>query len=181
MKLKITLTVLAVAAISACAGNGSMKAPFSQAGLPASVQVPGGHAVALETVAAGDITYQCRAKADMAGQYEWVFAGPDAGLRDRSGKRVGKYYGPPATWEGNDGSRITGTQLAVAPGGAGNIPLQLVKANPASGAGIMQGVSHVQRVNTRGGVAPNAACAAANMGAKKVVQYTADYVFWRSM
>lgn len=181
MKLKIALTAFAAAAISACAGPGAMTAPFSQATLPASVQVPAGHTVALETMAAGDITYQCRAKADMPGQHEWVFAGPDAGLKDRSGKRVGKYYGPPATWEGNDGSRITGTQLAVSPGGAGNIPLQLVKANPAVGAGIMQGVSHVQRVNTRGGVAPAAACAASNMGAKQVVQYTADYVFWRAM
>ena len=181
MNLRIALTVCAVATISACAGSGAMKSQFSQATLPASVQVPAGHAVALETMAAGDITYQCRAKADMAGQYEWVFAGPDAELKDRSGKRVGKYYGPPATWEGNDGSRITGTQLAVAPGGAGNIPLQLVKANPAVGAGIMQGVSHVQRVNTRGGVAPDAACAASNMGAKQVVKYTADYVFWHAM
>ncbi len=181
MKLRITLSVIAVGAISACAGSGPMHMPFSQATLPASIQVPGGHVVALETMAAGDITYQCRAKADMAGQYEWVFAGPDAGLNDRSGQRVGKYYGPPATWEGNDGSRITGTQLAVAPGGAGNIPLQLVKANPAIGAGIMQGVSHVQRVNTRGGVAPAAACAADNIGAKQVVKYTADYVFWRAM
>ena len=158
-----------------------MKPQFSQSMLPASVQVPAGHAVALQTMATGHITYQCRAKVDMAGQYEWVFAGPDAGLKDRSGQRIGKYYGPPATWEANDGSRITGNQLAVAPGGAGNIPLQLVKANPASGAGIMQGVSHVQRVNTRGGVAPAATCAASNMGAQQVVPYTADYVFWRAM
>ena len=181
MKLKITLVLCAVATLSACAGSGVIKAPYAQAMLPVSVQVPAGHTVALQTMAAGDITYPCRGKVDMAGQYEWVFVGPDAGLKDRGGQRVGKYYGPPATWEGIDGSRITGTQLAVAPGGAGNIPFQLVKANPASGAGIMQGVSHVQRVNTRGGVAPAAACAAANMGVKQVVRYTADYVFWRAM
>lgn len=46
---------------------------------------------------------------------------------------------------------------------------------------MMQGVSHVQRVNTRGGVAPAAMCGATNMGQKQVVQYTADYVFWRAM
>ena len=46
---------------------------------------------------------------------------------------------------------------AVAPAAAGSIPLQLVKANPAMGSGMALGVSHIQRVATRGGVAP-AAC-----------------------
>ena len=116
MKLRTPLTLLAVAVLSACAASGPGKmAPYSQAALPPAMQVPAGHRVALETRAAGDITYQCRAKKDMAGQFEWVFVGPDAGLKDRSGQRVGKYYGPPATWESNDGSKITATQLAVAP------------------------------------------------------------------
>ncbi|MEZ5638209.1 MAG: DUF3455 domain-containing protein [Burkholderiaceae bacterium] len=179
MRVRLILTIAAVAAVSACAGTGPSMAPYSQAGLPAAVQVPAGHTVAMQTMAAGDITWQCRAKADGAGPFEWAFAGPDAALRNRSGAMVGKYYGPPATWESIDGSRITGTQLAVAPAGSGNIPLQLVKADPAMGMGAMQGVSHVQRVNTRGGVAPAAPCGAANLGAKQVVQYTADYVFWR--
>ena len=100
-------------------------------------------------------------------------------LNDRSGKTVGSYYGPPATWAAMDGSKITGTQLAVAPGGAGNIPLQLVKANPAMGAGAMMGVTHIQRVATKGGVAPAMACAATNMGQKQVVAYQADYIFWK--
>jgi Protein of unknown function (DUF3455) len=58
--------------------------------------------------------------------------------------------------------------------------LQLVKANPAMGMGAMQGVSYIQRVATVGGVAPKAACAQANEGAKQVVQYTADYIFYRT-
>jgi hypothetical protein len=134
----------------------------------------------METMAAGDITYECRAKKDMAGQFEWVFVGPDAGLKDRKGNTVGKYYGPPATWESNDGSKITGAQVAVAPAGAGNIPSQLVKANPAMGAGAMQGVTYIQRVATQGGVAPAAVCAAAGVGQKQVVKYTADYIFWKA-
>lgn len=182
MKVRTPLSLLAIAVLSACAASGPGKmAPYSQASLPAAMQVPAGHQVGLETRAAGDITYQCRAKKDMAGHYEWVFAGPDAGLRDRSGQRVGKYYGPPATWESNDGSKITGTQLAVAPHGADNIPLQLVKANPAMGHGMMQGVSYVQRVNTQGGIAPKAACFGDNMGQSLIVSYTADYIFWRAM
>jgi hypothetical protein len=181
MSIRTTLALITVAALSACATQGAHMAPFSQAALPDAVKVPMGHRVAMETAAAGDITYQCRAKKDMAGQFEWVFVGPDAGMKDRSGKVVGKYYGPPATWESNDGSKVTGAQVAVAPAGAGNIPSQLVKANPAMGMGAMQGVSFIQRVNTKGGVAPSDLCTAATLDKKQVVTYTADYIFWRAV
>ena len=180
MILKTTLAVSAVLAMTACASSMGAQPMFSQAGLPDPVKVPAGHRVALETVGAGDITYECRAKQGMAGQFEWVFAGPDAKLMDRGGKPIGKYYGPPATWESMDGSKITGTQLAVAPGGNGNIPLQLVKANPATGMGAMPGVTYIQRVATVGGVAPATACGAGNVGAKQIVQYRADYIFYKA-
>jgi len=142
--------------------------------------VPAGNKVAMETVGKGDITYECRDKANAPGQTEWVFVSPDAKLMDRSGKQVGKYYGPPATWEAMDGSKFTATQVAVAPNGADNIPLQLVKANPAMGMGAMSGVTYTQRVATKGGIAPSSACGAANVGAKQVVQYQADYIFYKA-
>ncbi|MCC2677350.1 MAG: uncharacterized protein K0R58_4297, partial [Ramlibacter sp.] len=154
---------------------------YDQALLPAAVQVPAGHVVAMETVGAGSITYECRVNANMAGEHEWFFVGPDARLMDRSGKQVGRYYGPPATWENSDGSRITATQVAVSPAAAGSIPLQLVKANPAMGSGAMTGVTYIQRVSTQGGVAPAIACSAANLGARQVVQYQADYIFYKAM
>jgi hypothetical protein len=181
MKIRTTLALVAVAALSACATQGNMMAPFSQAALPDAVKVPVGHVIAMETAAAGDILYQCRAKKDMAGQFEWVFVGPDAGLKNRSGKGVGKYYGPPATWESMDGSKVTGTQVAVAPATAGSIPLQLVKANPAMGMGAMQGVTYIQRVNTQGGVAPASICGSTELDQKQIVKYTADYIFWRAV
>ena len=181
MLFKSTLAAAAALALSACASN--MSAPammFSQASLPDAVKVPAGNKVVLETVGVGQITYECKAKANMPGQFEWVFGGPDAKLLDRSGKQVGKYYGPPATWEAMDGSKFTATQLAVAPNGDGNIPLQLVKANPAMGMGAMSGVTYTQRVATKGGVAPASACGPANVGAKEVVQYQADYIFYKA-
>ncbi|UCU93536.1 DUF3455 domain-containing protein [Hydrogenophaga taeniospiralis] len=181
MFIKTTLAATAALALTACAS--SMSAPamtYSQAGLPATVQVPAGHKVAMETVGVGQITYECRTKKDMAGQFEWVFVGPDAKLMSRNGQQVGKYYGPPATWESMDGSKLTATQLAVAPAMAGSIPLQLVKANPAMGMGAMQGVTYIQRVATKGGVAPAMACDAATMGSKQIVNYQADYIFWKA-
>ena len=183
--IRTSLTTLALlgaaAALTACGSMSSPAAPaFNQSSLPATVQVPAGQRIAMETVGAGDITYECRAKKDMPSAFEWVFVGPDAKLMDRSGKVVGRYYGPPATWESNDGSKVTATQLAVAPASAGNIPLQLVKANPATGMGAMQGVTYIQRVATQGGVAPAATCTAANAGQKQVVKYQADYIIWKA-
>ena len=179
---KLAIPLMSAALLGACAMSGASRdgamPAYSQAGLPAAVQVPEGHKVALETVGVGRITYECRAKKDMAGQFEWAFVGPDATLMDRKQQMVGKYYGPPATWESRDGSKVTGTQLAVAPASPGSIPLQLVKANPATGMGAMQGVSHIQRVATKGGVAPASACDASTLGQKQVVDYQADYIFW---
>ena len=177
-------SVLGLAMLTGCGSMSPMKpmsAMYSQASLPAAVKVPAGNKVAMETVGVGEITYQCNPKKDMAGQFEWVFVGPDAKLNDRSGKQVGKYYGPPATWESMDGSKITGTQLAVAPSSAGNIPLQLVKANPAMGSGAMSGVTYIQRVATSGGVAPATACDAGNAGSKQIVRYQSDYIFYKAV
>ena len=151
---------------------------FAQTGLPDSIKVPDGHKVTMETTGVGEITYECRDKANAAGQTEWFFVGPKAVLNDRSGQQVGSYFGPPATWQAQDGSKVTGTQLAVAPSSAGNLPYQLVKANPAEGKGAMSGVSYIQRVALKGGVAPSAECSTANKGKQEVVKYQADYIFW---
>ena len=162
--------------LAACA---PMSAQYTQDALPTSVQVPAGHQVAMQTVGVGKIAYECKAKKDMSG-HEWVFVGPDAVLNDRGGMQVGTYMGPPATWASRDGSAVTATQVAVSPAGAGNIPYQLVKANPATGSGAMQGVSYIQRVATQGGVAPAAMCDASNTGSKPWVPYQADYIFWKA-
>lgn len=171
--------LVAVSVLSAC-GTMSQAPAFDQASLPDAVKVPAGNMVSLETVGVGEITYECRDKKDAAGQTEWVFVGPKAVLNNRSGKAVGTYYGPPATWEANDGSKFTGTQVAISPAAAGNIPLQLVKANPATGNGAMTDVTYVQRVATVGGVAPKSPCSTTTKGAKEIVKYQADYIFYKA-
>jgi Protein of unknown function (DUF3455) len=176
----LSLASLLAACASGTSGMQAMKA-FDQTALPAAVQVPAGNKVVLETVGTGQITYECRAKANMPNAFEWVFVGPDAKLLDRKGKEIGKYFGPPATWQAADGSKVTATQLAVAPAQAGAIPLQLVKANPAMGEGAMKGVSYIQRVATQGGVAPAKTCDAGMQSAKEIVKYQADYIFWSAV
>lgn len=192
MNKYFTLSCL-LAALAGCSAMPSSMSPTqgaamspstpvpSQDALPAAVRVPDGNKPAMETVGVGEITYQCREKPGAAGQFEWFFVGPKAVLNNRAGSRVGSYYGPPATWESMDGSKVTATQVAVAPAGTGNIPYQLVKANPAMGSGSMTGVTYIQRVATRGGVAPQTACGADSLGRNEVVKYQADYVFWSAM
>ena len=170
----ILLSSLSVSLLAACGGMSTMSAPD----VPAAIAVPAGHQMVMRQVGAGDLTYECRVKAGTT-DHEWVFAGPTAVLYDSDRKAVGKYYGGP-TWESSDGSKVTGKQLAISPGASGSIPLQLVQANPATGMGAMNGVTYIQRVNTQGGVAPAAACGAANVGTKQMVKYQADYVFYKA-
>jgi len=160
-----TLKLASVTLTTALLGTFSLGALADM--VPEEVKVPDGNMVAMETVGVGEITYACEAK---EGDYAWVFKGPDAKLNDADGNQVGSYYGPPATWEASDGSKITGTQLATAPGGDGNIPFQLVEANPAEGKGHMTGVTYMQRLNTQGGVASDMACSADNEGAEEIVE-----------
>lgn len=146
--------------------------------VPAAVVPPAGQKAAMTWTGSGELTYECRAKADNASMFEWVFVGPDAKLADAKSKAaMGKYYAGP-TWEASDGSKITGKQVAVAPASTGNIPFQLVKTDPGSGA--MKGVTYIQRVNTKGGVAPSQPCDKAMTGKKMTVPYSADYVFYKA-
>lgn len=174
--LKTSLALSAVLLALSCAVQAASD-------VPAPVQVPAGNMPAMTARGAGDLTYECR-KANSTDPYadahEWAFAGPNAVLYDARNAAVGKYYAGP-TWEHQDGSKVTGKQLAVAPGAAGSIPLQLVQASPATGQGVMTGVTYIQRLNTVGGIAPKEKpCAAANAGAKELVKYQADYVFYKA-
>ena len=174
--LKLSLLSAAAAVLSACA-SAPMMMKIDNAALPEAVRMPAGQKVMMATTDVGELTYECREKKDMAGQHDWAFVGPVATLFGADKKAVGKYYAGP-TWKASDGSKVTGKQVAVAPASAGNLPLQLVKAEPAKGAGAMTGVSYIQRLNTKGGVAPATACDAAGKGKRQVVAYQADYVFY---
>lgn len=178
-----TTSLIALAAAASVLGACTTMAPnstYSQDALPEAVKVPAGHVVAMETVGTGELTYECKDKAGMPGQVEWTFIGPKAVLTDRNGTAVGKYYGPPATWESNDGSSVKGSQVAVAPSGPGNIPFQLVKAAPATRGGAMMGTTYIQRVALKGGAAPATGCVAEAKGQRTVVAYQGDYIFWKA-
>ena len=180
--MKKLIRPLAVAALplalAACGSMGMMG--MSAPDVPAAIAVPSGNKPAFTLKGSGLLTYECRASAGSSAAPDWTLAAPDAVLRDKDNAIVGKYSAGP-TWEHGDGSKVTGKQLAVSPAPtAGNIPWQLVQANSASGSGVMNGVTYVQRINTNAGTAPSDSCNASVAGTKKQVRYSADYVFYKS-
>ncbi|MGF6595960.1 hypothetical protein P3T23_000667 [Paraburkholderia sp. GAS448] len=124
--------------------------------------------------ASGVQIYVC--KRDQNNQLAWAFKSPQADLYDGSGKLVVKHYAGPS-WEAPDGSKITGKVLQQAPntGEPGSIPLLLLQATNAGGPGLLGSVRYVQRLNTRGGIAPPQPCT--QEGQEGRSPYLADYVF----
>ncbi len=188
LKLKQFAVVIASAVLSACAGT-AVK-PVTDGATPAAIAVPAGHAPYLLLKGVGEISYKCRAQGVVTegtanegtakqDGFVWAFAGASAVLYDRNKVRVmGKYASGP-TWEMSDGSRLTGKQLAVAPAAPGNLAGQLVQANPAMGVGLMQGVTYVQRINTRGGTVVGDVCDGVHSGKVIRLNYEADYIFYK--
>lgn len=177
----VTLAVVtgAVGLLAACATVKPPPKEYSQVMLDPQIQVPEGNVVALETTATGLLTYECKATA--ANATGWVLVTPQADLLDRTGKLVVKYSGPPATWSHVDGSRVVGTQIALAPRiGETNIANQLSKGTPDAAPGILQNVTYIQRIKTKGGQDLSKACNQVDIGDKLTRPYQADYIFWKA-
>ena len=175
----ITGTAVMIAACS------SVKPPakeHSQDNLVEAIRVPTGNEVVLETTGVGVLNYECRANVAATGTIGWALASPKADLIDRTGKTVGSYGGPPATWTHMDGSTVVGTQVVLSPVmGSNNIALQLSKGTPGMGAGVLQNVSYIQRINTKGGQDISMPCTQTEIGKKITLPYQADYIFWKAM
>jgi hypothetical protein len=143
--------------------------------VPPTIAVPAGNKVFLVGHAVGVQIYSCNGVV-------WGFVAPRANLYDDHGKLIITHFAGP-TWQAKDGSRVVG-QLAADPVTVDTsaIPWLLLSARTAAGpdGDRLVATTYVQRINTRGGLAPPAAdCNAATAGAVAEVPYTADYYFWK--
>lgn len=112
----------------------------------------------------------------------WTFVTPDADLfaAGVSGLVVHHFSGP--TWLHRDTSLVVASKTAEAAVDATAIPWLLLTATRHGGAkdGVMAAVTSIQRMETRGGVAPDAArCDAQHIGLGSDVMYSARYAFYR--
>jgi len=143
--------------------------PNSQ--LPATIQVDETQfKVVASFVGIGKQVYDCNSGGT------FTFREPVAGLLSRGVQAAIHGKGP--FWASFDGSRVeaSGVGNAPSPDPARNVAwLKLASTSTAGVAGVFSNVTFVQRLDTRGGVAPTGTCTAPKTVA---VDYTANYVFW---
>ena len=159
------------AALALLAAQG--KAPGD---VPDNLKAPDGEELVLAAHATGWQIYTCQAGADQ--KLAWVFKAPEAKLFDASGATIGQHYAGPG-WKHNDGSEVTGKVTARhdAPE-TDSIPWLLLTVASRSGSGVLSRVTTIQRLHTKGGVAPASGCEESKKGAEVKVPYTADYYFY---
>ena len=139
-----------------------------------SIQVEDGNKLAFHVYARGVQIYKWNGTS-------WVFDAPLASLFAEPGffGEVGTHYVGPR-WESKSGSkvkaaRVTGTGCRPDPDA---VEWLLLKTVEASGPGVFNFVTFIQRTNTTGGVAPSTPGTV--FGEVAEVPYTAEYYFYRA-
>jgi hypothetical protein len=157
------------------AGCASAQAPRYTAQVPDKLKPGANESLAMIAHAKGVQIYECRARKDQTGDYEWAFVAPEADLFDAGGNRIGRHYAGPH-WESTDGSKLLGAlkERAEAPA-ADAIPWLLLTTKSVGSEGSFSKVTSIQRVSTVGGMAPKAGCSQAAAGTPARINYTADY------
>jgi len=164
MHHRLVITTSLLIALVAIAGSTAM------AQVPEAIAAPGETVVAT-LHAQGAQVYEC--KTDTAGKLVWQFREPIATLFV-DGKTIGRHYAGP-NWELADGSAVVAKVSGRAPGATPkDIPLLKLEVTSHRGTGRLSGVTTVQRLNTKGGVAEGS-CEGA--GAFLSVPYSADYAY----
>jgi len=178
---------LAVAVLAGCKSEPSLGPDQQLVGAPAnaiaggrttpdlgscdSLQAPEGSQLAFRVYATGSQIYRWTGSS-------WTFVAPAADLfadADGNGK-VGTHYAGP-TWESTSGSKVIGTVMRRCTPNPTAIPWLLLSGVSSGGAGIFNGVTFIQRVNTAGGIAP--AQPGSTIGEMSNVPYTTEYYFYR--
>ena len=150
------------------------------AGITASITAPSDEVPEFALRAEGVHVFECKPLATDASRFGWSFSAPDATLYD-GGRSVARHAAE-NTFEGvGDRSTVSATLRARQDGGANNLPWLLMRAQSTPDSGLFAGVTSVQRVNTRGGVAPDAGCDVSNVGKEARVPFSADYYFYRRL
>jgi hypothetical protein len=138
------------------------------------IKAPSDREAVLKLGARGAQVFRCE-KRD--GKAVWVFRQPDAELLDDSGKVVGR-HGANFSFENADGSRLVATIAAYDDAPKPTDLRWLLMTTKSYGKGAFDGITHVQRVNTMGGMPPER-CDPAQAGRVLRVEFKADFVFYR--
>ena len=143
--------------------------------VPEAVNPPAEATLELALPATGVQRYACTAKQGEAP--EWTPEGPHAVLNAGS-KLAAIHFGGPS-WQALDGSLLKGTRLTSADAPNKSASPWLLLSGTATGQGVFSQVTHIQRVDTVGGKAPQTGCDAEHVGSKTLSPYKANYFFYR--
>lgn len=173
IKLFVLLAIAGIASASmpAARAGASGNAQDLQSLLCDNIQVPAGNRLAFRVYAQGVQVYRWNGAA-------WTFVEPVATLfaDAKYHVKVGAHYGGP-TWEGNIGGKVVAARVDGCSPDATAIPWLLLQTTSAEGP-IFGSVTYIQRVNTKGGLAPTAP--GSSIGAVAEVPYTTEYHFYRA-
>jgi hypothetical protein len=191
MKILMSMFVMSMLAMMLA---GSVQAADKADDVPANLHVPDGSKHLFTAHADGTQNYVCLP--NKTGGFGWTLYGPDAVLRGDKNDIIGMHFLTPdapgaahPSWQGLDGSRAQAIATAnssekpfVADGAVPWLLLKVSGTTPAHGSAgkySFASAGYVQRIHTSGGVAPATGCmAAGDVGAKALVPYQADYVFY---
>ena len=163
--------------LTACTAvqTGQPSAVAPPVGFFSSIKVPDNVVAVLHLKAKGTQVFRCER---LGSGYGWIFRLPEATLFDDSGKAVGQ-HGANFSFTHNDGSNLVSTVLAYdnAPNDT-DLRWLLLAAKAQGKTGAFAGVTHVQRVNTQGGMPP-AQCSPNQQNQLLRVEFSADFVFYK--
>jgi hypothetical protein len=162
--------------------------------VPPDLRVPPGNLLFLKGHALGTQNYVCL---PAGAGFAWTFFAPQATLFDHHDEQIITHFLSPsqgpndkvpvprAAWQSSsDTSRVWAGAIANVPGAPGAIPWLLLQVaarelGPTGGPELF-GTTFIHRINTAGGLAPLSGCdQAAHVGAKALVPYVADYLFYK--
>jgi hypothetical protein len=169
----------AIALIGSLSGAASAQGtPTSATAIPENLEPPADSVLLFALEARGVQIYVCETDPNDATAFVWTFTAPEAELLNERGEVVGSHFAGP-TWQGQDGSAVIGAVLerATAPDG-GAIPWLLLEAKDHEGSGAFSTITHIQRLDTVGGVAPTEGCDEAHAGEETRAPYEATYAFF---
>jgi hypothetical protein len=192
------LAVVLTTTLTAASDQNSDRDREAPPPVPAGIEVPEGNRLFFVGHAFGTQNYICLPSATAPAGVAWVLVGPQANLFDRHARQITTHFLSPnpdepgiarATWQHSDDTSAVWAKAVVTSSDpayveAGAIPwLRLEVVGDARGPNngrALTPTTWIQRLNTTGGAAPATGCtAAANVGARVFVPYTADYFFYK--
>jgi Protein of unknown function (DUF3455) len=163
-------TAVAAFGVAACFAPTNDVKPVVQQEVPASaaVKVPDGNKLVASLAGKGVQTYTCASSA-------WTPLEPAATL-SQGGNTVALHFKGPIWVSTVDGSEVDATAVpGAAVKHADAVPDLLLKASAHHGTGQFADITFVQRLATKGGLAPTGSCTDGN---RVSVPYSATYTFW---